>query len=215
MNCTWKVSDYYTATANIQFCLHTLQIWPLHLFSCNRYIYAFKSVGMQSYFKAASCNIKYPFKSSVLTLIVSGLCALLFYVLKDGQQAPTEHVRFRERDRRINMAPVKHQRSDDSSLEPKMVKQAQISSPTGMSIQHKHPAQSQLLTGRGNERGREREGDTSAVSKSCDMQDVPPLLPHESKRGQKRSPSGSPLSDDSLSPPPVKVNYRRTKRHDF
>ena len=179
-------------------------------------MYAFKSVGMQSFFKAASCNMKYPFKSSVLTLIVSGLCALLFYVLKDGQRAPTEHVRFRKRDRRINMAPVKHQHSDDSSLEPKTVKQARVSSPTSMSIQHEHPAQSQLLRGSGSERGREREGDTSAVSNSCDMQVAPPLPPHDSKRGgQKRSPSSSSLSDDSLSPLPVKVNYRRTKRHDF
>ena len=189
------------------------QIWPSDLFSCNRYMYAFKSVGMQSFF---SCNIKYPFKASVLILIVSGLCALLFYVLKDGQRAPTEHVRFRERDRRINMAPVKHQHSDDSSLEPKTVKQARVSSPTSMSIQHKHPAQSQLLRGSGSERGnREREGDTSAASKSCDVEAAPPLPPHEDKRGIKRSPSGSSLSDDSLSPRPVKVNYRRTKRHGF
>ena len=84
-----------------------------------------------------------------------------------------------------------------------------------MSIQHEHPAQSELLRGSGSEQGREREGDTSAGSKSCDIQDVPPLPPHESKRGQKRSPSGSPLSDDLLSPPPVKVNCRHTKRHDF
>ena len=174
-------------------------------------MYAFKSVGMQSFFKAASCNIKYTFKSSVLTVIVSGLCALLFYVLKDDQRAPTEHVRFRERDRRINMAPVKHQRSDDSSLELKAVKQARVSSPTSMSIQHKYPAQSQLLRGSGSGRGREREGDTSAVSKSCDVEAAPPLPPPEGKRGQKRSPSGSPSSDDSLSPPPVKVNYRCTK----
>ena len=170
---------------------------------------------MHSFFKAASCNIKYSFKSSILTLIVSSLCALLFYVLKDGQRAPTEHVRFRERDRRINMAPVKHQRSDDSSREPKTVKQARVSSPTSMSIQHEHPAQSQLLRGRSSEQGREREGDTSTVSKSCDVEAAPPLSPHEGKRGQKRSPSSSPLSDDSLSPPPVKVNYRRTKRHSF
>ena len=178
-------------------------------------MYAFQSMGMQSFFKAASCNIKYSFKASVLTLIVSGLCALLFYVMKDGQRAPTEHVRFRERDRRIDMAPVKHQRSDDSSQEPKKVKQARVSSPTSMSIQLKYPAQSQLLRGSGSGRGREREGDTSAVSKSCDMQVTPPLPPHEGKRGIKRSPSGSPLSDDSLSPPPVKVNYRHTKRHGF
>ena len=105
--CTWKVSDYYTATGNIHFCIHTLQIWPSHLFSCNCYMYAFKRVGMQTFFKAASCNIKYPFKSHVLTpiIIVSGLCALLFFALKGGQLAPTEHVR--ERDKRINMAPVK------------------------------------------------------------------------------------------------------------
>ena len=62
------------------------------------------------------------------------------------------------------MAPVKHQCSDDSSLEPKMMKQARVSSPTSMSIQHKYPAQSELLRGSGSEQGREREGDTSAVS---------------------------------------------------
>ena len=155
------------------------------------------------------------FKTSVLTPIVSGLCALIFFFLKDGQRAPTEHVRFRERDRRINIAPVKHQHSNDSSREPRTVKQARIFSPTSMNIQHKHPAQSQLLRGSGNERGRERKGDTSAVSKSCDVQVAPPLPAHDSKKGQKRSPSGSPLSDDSLSPPPVKVNYRHTKRHGF
>ena len=113
------------------------------------------------------------------------------------------------------MAPVKHQRSDDSSLDPKTVKQARVSSPTSMSIQHEHPAQSQLLRGNGSERGREREGDTSAVSKSCDVEAAPPLPPHEDKTGIKRSPSGSPLSDDSLSLPPVQVNYRHTKRHSF
>ena len=55
------------------------------------------------------------------------LCPLFYYPLKDDQPAPTEGVRVRERDRRINIAPVKHQLSDDFSLESKIVKEARIS----------------------------------------------------------------------------------------
>ena len=161
---------------------------------------------MQSFFKVTSCNIKYTFKAIVLdynVLITSGLCPLFYYALKDDQPAQTDCVRFSERERRINMAPVKHRLPDEFSLEPKMMKQARVSSPKPILKRHMSPE------GGGSGHRRERKGDPSAVSKSCDVQ-VAPLPPHESKRGQKRSPSGSSVSDDSLSPPPVKVNYRCT-----
>ena len=64
--------------------------------------------------------------------------------------------------------------------------------------------------GGGSEQEREREVDPSAVSKSSDLQLAPSRLPHESKRGQRRSPSGSSVSDDSLSLPLVEVNHRCT-----
>ena len=64
--------------------------------------------------------------------------------------------------------------------------------------------------GGGSEQGREREVDPSAVSKSSDLQLAPSRLPRASNRGQKRSPSGSSVSDDSLLLPPVKVNHRCT-----
>ena len=60
--------------------------------------------------------------------------------------------------------------------------------------------------GGGSEQWREREVDPSAVSKSYGLQVAPPPLPHENKGGQKRSLSGSSESDDSPSPPTVKVN---------
>ena len=65
------------------------------------------------------------------------------------------------------------------------------------------------LSPKGGEQGRERE--TSVASKSCDLQVSPS---HESKRGQTSSSSGSSVSDDSLSPPPVKVNYRCTQANE-
>ena len=104
------------------------------------------------------------------------------------------------------MAPVKHRLSDDFTLEPelKTVKQARLSSPK--------PSVERLMShkGGGSRQEREREWDSSAVSKSSDFQITPPPPPHDNKRGQKRSPSGSSVSDDSLSPPPVKVNHRCT-----
>ena len=104
------------------------------------------------------------------------------------------------------MAPVKHRLSDDFSLEPelKRVKQARVSSPK--------PSVERLMShkGGGSWQEREREWDSSAVSKSSDFQIAPPTPSHDNKRGQKRSPSGSYESDDSLSPPPVKVNHRCT-----
>ena len=66
------------------------------------------------------------------------------------------------------------------------------------------------MSPKGGGQAREREGGPSTVSKSFDLQEAPPPPPHESKRGQKRSPSGSSVSDDSVSPPPVKVNNRCT-----
>ena len=63
-------------------------------------------------------------------------------------------------------------------------------------------------SGNTSEQGSERKVDHSAVSKSYDLQVAPPPPPQENERGQKRSPSGSSVSDDSLSPTPVKVNYR-------
>ena len=83
-----------------------------------------------------------------------------------------------------------------------MVKQTQVSG--------RKPSVKKHLSPKGGGQAREREGDPSAVSKSFDLQDAPPPPPHESKRGQKRSPSGSSVSDDSVSPPPVKVNHRCT-----
>ena len=62
------------------------QIWPSDLFSCNRYMYAFKSVGMQSFFKAASCNIKYSFKASVLTPVVYVHCCFMFWKMVNESQ---------------------------------------------------------------------------------------------------------------------------------
>ena len=124
-----------------------------------------------------------------------------YYALKDDQPAPTEPVRFRERDRRLIMAPVKHQLSDDFSLEPKKVKQARISSPIPSVERH------MSHKGGGSGQGREREVNSSVVSRSYDLEVAPRLPMHESKRGQKRSC----VSDDSLSPPPVKVNYRCTQ----
>ena len=114
---------------------------------------------------------------------------------------PQMNVSDSERDRRVNMALLEQRLSDDFSLEPN---------------QHEYPVQTQVIrrymssTDGGSGQGREREGDPSAVSESSDLQVAPPLPPHESKRGQKRSPSGSSVSDDSLSPPPVKVNFRCT-----
>ena len=104
------------------------------------------------------------------------------------------------------MAPVKHQLSHDFSLEPelKTVKRARVSSPK--------PSVERLMShkGGGSQQEREREWESSAVSKSSDFQIAPPPLPHDNKRGQKRSLSGSSVSDDSLSSPPVKVNHRCT-----
>ena len=99
---------------------------------------------------------------------------------------------------------MKHRLSDDFGLQPKTVKQARVSSPKPSVKRYMSPK------GGGSGQPREREGDPSAVSKSCDVQVAPSPPPHESKRGQKRSPSGSSVSDDSLSPLPVKVNYRCT-----
>ena len=103
------------------------------------------------------------------------------------------------------MAPVKHRLSDDFSLEPelKTVKQARVSSPKPSVERH------MSHKGGGSRQEREREWDSSAVSKNSDFQIAPPTPPHN-KRGQKRSPSGSSVSDDSLSPLPVKVNHRCT-----
>ena len=115
------------------------------------------------------------------------------------QPAQTECVRFGEKRR-----PVKHLPSDDFSLEPRKVKQARASSPKPSIKRHMSPK------GGVSGQARKREGDPSAVSESCDLQVAPSPPPHESKRGQKRSPSGSSVSDDSLSPPPLKVDYRRT-----
>ena len=126
-----------------------------------------------------------------------------YYALKDDQPAPTEPVRL-ERDRRLNMAPVKHQLSDDFSLDPKTVKQAQISSPKPSVERHLSPK------GGGSGQGREREENPSAVSRSYDLEVAPHLPTHESKSGQMRSLTGSYGSHDSLSPPPVKVNHRCT-----
>ena len=122
----------------------------------------------------------------------------------DNQPAITEGVKSKKRDRRISMASVKHQLSDDFSQEQKTVKQAQVSIPKPSVKRH------MSSKGGGGEQGREREGNPSAVSKSYDLQVAPPTPPHESKREHKRSLSGSSVSDDSLSPPPVKVNYRCT-----
>ena len=98
------------------------------------------------------------------------------------------------------MAPVKHQLSNDFSLEQKTVKQARISNPKQSVNRH------MSSIGGDSGQGWEREVDPSAVSRSYDLEVAPRLLTHESKGGQKRSPSGSYESDDSLSPPPVKVN---------
>ena len=101
------------------------------------------------------------------------------------------------------MAPVKHRLSDDFSLEPelKTVKQARVSSPKPSVERH------MSHKGGGSRQEREREYDSSAVSKSSDFQVAPPPPPYDNKRGQKRSPSGSSVSDDSLTPSPVKVNH--------
>ena len=104
------------------------------------------------------------------------------------------------------MAPVKYQLWDDFSLEPKTVKQAQISNLKPSVERHMSPK------GGGSGQGREREVDPSAVSRSYDLEVVPRLATHESKRGQKRSLSGSYESDDSLSPPPVKVNHMQVHK---
>jgi len=100
------------------------------------------------------------------------------------------------------MAPVKHQLSYDFSLEPKTVKQAQVSSPKQSVNRH------MSSIGGDSGQGWKREVDPSAVSRSYDLEVAPRLPTHESKGGQKRSLSGSYESDDSLSPPPVKVNHR-------
>ena len=131
-------------------------------------------------------------------LIVSGLCPLLYYALTDDQ---TEGVRSKERDRRFSMVPVKRRISEDFSVEQKTVKQPRVSSPKP-SVKSHMP-----LKGDGCEQWRKREEDPSAVPKSCDLQVAPP---HENKRGQKRSRRCSSVSDDSLSPHPVKVNHRGT-----
>ena len=106
------------------------------------------------------------------------------------------------------MAPVKHQLFDDFSHEQMTVKQARISSPKPSVKRHMSPK------GGGSGQGREREVDPSAVSRSYDLEVAPRLPTHESKRGQKRSLSGSYESDDSLSPPPVKVNHRCTSANE-
>ena len=133
------------------------------------------------------------------------MSVVLLY-LKDDQPAPTEPVRFRERDKRLIMAPVKHQLSDDFSLEPKKVKQARISSPKPSVKRHMFPK------GGGSGQGWEREVKPSTVSRSYDLEVAPHLPMHESKGGQKRSLSGSYESDDSLSPPPVKVNHMQVHK---
>ena len=106
------------------------------------------------------------------------------------------------------MAPVKHQPSDDFSLDPKTVKQARASSPEPSVKRHMSPKDG------GSGQGREREADLSAVSRSYDLEVASHLPTHESKGGQKRSLSGSYESDDSLSPPSVKVNHRCTKANE-
>ena len=141
-----------------------------------------------------------------VVLIISGLCSLFYYALKDDQPAPTKCVGFRERDGKIKKAPVKHRLSSDSSQVPKIVKKAQVSSLKPSVKRH------MSSKGGGSEQGREREGDHSALSKSCDLQVAPP--PHASKSGQKRSLSGSSMSDDSLSPPLIKVNQRCTSANE-
>ena len=118
----------------------------------------------------------------------------------DNQPAITEGVKSKERDRRISMASVKRQLSDDFSQEQKTVKQARLSSSKLSVKRHMSPE------GGGSEQWREREGDPSAVSKSYGLQVATPPPPHENKGGQKRSLSGSSVSDDSPSPPTVKVN---------
>ena len=124
-------------------------------------------------FKVTSCTIKYSFKASILTimivLIISGLCSLFYYALKDDPPAPTKCVSFRE----IKKAPVKHRLSSDSSQVPKIVKKARVSSLKPSDKRH------MSSKGGGSEHGREREGDPSALSKSCDLQVAPP--PHASK----------------------------------
>ena len=97
------------------------------------------------------------------------------------------------------MAPVKRQLSDDFSQKQMTAKQARVSSPKPSVKRH------MSHKGGGSGQEREREWDPSAMSKSSDLQVAPFPPPHESKRGQKRSPTGSSGSDDSLSPPPVKV----------
>ena len=93
---------------------------------------------------------------------------------------------------------MKHGISDDFSHEPKTVKQARVSSPKPSVKRHMSPKDG------GSEQGRE---DSSAMSKSPDLQVAPSWPPHESKRGQKKSSS---VSDNSLSLPPAKVNHRCT-----
>ena len=151
---------------------------------------------MQCFFKAASCSIQCPDN-----IIISGLCPLFYYALKDYQPAPTERVRFKERDEKINKGPMKHPLSDDFH-ELKTAKQARVSSQKSSNKWHMSPK------GGGSGQEREREGDPSTESKSCDLQVAFSSPPHESKRGRKRSLSGSSVSDDSLSPPLVKVNHR-------
>ena len=128
--------------------------------------------------------------------------SLFYYALKDDQPAPTKCVSFRERDGKIKKAPVKHQLSSDSSQVPMIVKKARVSSLKPSVKRHRSSK------GGGSEHGWEREGDPSALSKSYGLQVAPP--PHASKSGQKRSLSGSSMSDDSLSPPLIKVNHRCT-----
>ena len=82
--------------------------------------------------KLASCNIKYSFKSSVLTITFHLLVVYVHCVFMPWKVIiqPQMNVSDSERDRRGNMAPVEHWLSDDFSLEPN---------------KYEYPAQTQVL----------------------------------------------------------------------
>ena len=79
------------------------------------------------------------------------------------------------------MAPVKHRLSDDFSLEPEL-KTVRVSSPK--------PSVERLMShkGGGSRQEREREMDSSAVSKSSDFQIAPPTPPQRTRENKREAP---------------------------
>ena len=93
----------------------------------------------------------------------------------------------RQRYRRLNMAPVKHQPSDDFNLDPKTVKQARASSPKPSVKSHMSPK------GGGSGQGWEREADLSQCPGVMTWK-LPLICQRMRAREDKRGASGVAMS---------------------